>query len=335
MRVLIVGGTGLIGTGIVRILRDRGVDVTILHRTTGGEKGAASVIGDRDRPEDLARALDSGPFDTVIDMVCFRPEQARTAVEAFAGRITQYIFCSTVDVYRKIVDHYPLTEDAVRDPSPTFPYAFGKVECERVFEGAARSGAFALTTIRPAATYLDSAVAPFGSFQLNVERLRAGLPIVLPGDGSSIWTAAHRDDVALAFANAVRNSVAWGRAYHVAGSELLTWNSYWRIVAEAIDIAEPAFVHIPTDVLAALAPSRSEWCIENFQYDNIFDTSAASRDLGFSATVGWREGVSRFPFAFSTPVDVDLARDVDDVASAWASLLAAAVPPASATNRSE
>lgn len=321
MNVLIIGGTGLISTGIVRILQARGTNVTILHRTAGGEQGAEVVIGDRDRREDLARAAAAGPFDAVIDMVCFRPEQAHLAIDVFRGTVPQYILCSTVDVYRKVVDSYPLTEHATRDPSPTFPYAFGKAACERAFEEAAAAGAFALTMIRPAATYFESAVAPFGSFQLDVERLRADKPIVLPGDGTSIWTAAHRDDVALAFVNALGNPRAYGNAYHVAGAELLTWNSYWSIVAEAIGVDRPRFAHIPTEVLRRLSPKRSEWCVENFQYDNIFDTSAAARDLGFTASIGWREGVSTFPFTFDAPVPADLSRDVDAVLADWDAML--------------
>ena len=324
MNVLIIGGTGLISTGIVRILGERGVGVTILHRTPGGEQGADTVLGDRDNVDDLRRALASGPYDAVIDMVCFHPEQARTAVQVFGGTVQHYVFCSTVDVYRKAVDVYPLTEDAPRDPSPTFRYAFAKAACERVFEAAADSGAFSLTTIRPAATYLDSAVAPLGSFQLNVERLRTGRPIILPGDGSSIWTAAHRDDVALAFANALANPYARGQKYHVAGAELLTWNSYWRILSRAAGVERPHFTHIPTEVLARLAPTRSKWCVENFQFDNIFDTSAAARDLGFTATIGWREAVSRFTFTFDTPVDSGLSRDIDAILADWDAMLAAA-----------
>lgn len=331
MDVLLIGGTGLISTGIVRLLRERGAGVTMLHRSAGGEQGADSVLGDRNHRGDLERALDAGPYDAVVDMVCFRPDQAELAADVFAGRVAQYVFCSTVDVYRKTVDHYPLTEDAVRDPSPTFPYAFAKAACERVFEEAAGRGAFALTILRPAATYLDGAVAPFGSYQLNVERLRAGRPIVLPGDGTSIWTAAHRDDVALAFANALGNAAALGSAYHLAGAELLTWNSYWTIVAEALGV-EPRFVHIPTDVLRRLAPRRAEWCAENFRYDNIFDTGAAARDLGFAATIGWREGVSRFPFAFPDVVPADLEHDVDAVLADWEAAIMALPPvPADST----
>lgn len=329
MHVLILGGTGIISTGIVRELLSRGHEVTAVHRGPGEPAtGLVHVAGDRDSLSDLLRAGERRPVDAVIDMICFRPEQAELAIRAFGGRVRQYVFCSTVDVYRKTVDSYPLREDAPRDPSPTFPYAYAKAACERAFESAAGQGAFDLTTIRPAATYADQAVAPMGSYQLYVERLRAGLPIVLHGDGSAIWTVAHRDDVALAFAGALGNPDAVGRAFTVAGEELLTWNSYWRIAAAAIGAPEPRFVHIPTSVLARLSPARAEWCVENFQYDNIFDCSAAAAHLGYRPRIGWRAGAQGLRTGFPSPVDADLKADFEELLAAWERMINSAVPVA-------
>jgi nucleoside-diphosphate-sugar epimerase len=105
--------------------------------------------------------------------------------------------------------------------------------------------------------------------------------------------AAHRDDVGLAFANAAGNEKVYGHAYHAAGESVVTWNQYHQAVAAAIGAPAPRLVHIPTDLLARAAPQGAEWCRENFQYDNIFDNSAASRDLGYRSTIGLEEDVRR------------------------------------------
>lgn len=325
MRVLVLGGTGTISTGVTRQLIARGDVVTLFHRDRAHELADAHhIYGDRANVDDLKRALDSGPFDAVIDMICFTRAEAELAIGVFRGTIPQYVFCSTVNVYTKAVDSYPITEDTPREPLASFAYAYNKALAELSFQEAADTGAFALTIIRPAATYLNSAVAPIGSYQLYIERLRAGLPIVLHGDGSSIWTVAHRDDVAAAFVAALGNSVAFGRAYHVTGEELLTWNSYWRILSEAAGVSDPRIVHIPTDVLAVLGPAESEWCVENFQHNNIFDNSAAARDLGYRYTTHWRDAVNRFDFDFAQPVPKRVRNGFESILDAWSSRLAEA-----------
>jgi nucleoside-diphosphate-sugar epimerase len=291
MRVLILGGTGLISTGITTELLRRGDEVTHLVRgTQPALAGVRTIRGDRRDPAALARAFGRG-HDAVIDMLCFNADEAGLAVEAFGGGDTRYVMCSTVDVYTKPAARLPVDESHERDPDPAFDYAWGKAAAERVLEEAGRRGDLPVTILRPAATYLDSAVPSIGSFDLAVERLLAGLPVILHGDGSGLWAACHRDDVARAFVAAAEVPAAAGRAYNVTGDELLTWNAYWTAVATALSV-EPRFVHIPTDLLAACAPSAAAWCARNFQYDNVFDCSAARRDLGFRCTVTWADGIA-------------------------------------------
>ncbi len=293
MQVLILGGDGLIGTAIARQLVGGGHRVTVLRRgaPSADDHGVRTIRGDRDRRDDLVAARDAATYDAVIDMICFDAARAESAVEVFGGAVPQWIHCSTVDVYRKDTGRYPLRENAERAARPTFPYAVGKIGAELALERAAASGAFALTLIRPAATYAGGAVAPFGSFGLMLERVRDGRPVILPGDGSSIWTAAHRDDVAAAFVGAVGNPVAFDRAYHVAGEELLTWREYWRTLGRAVGV-EPVFAYVPTDLLGRVAGDDATWCVENFQYDNIFDCSAARADLGYHYRTTWEDGVA-------------------------------------------
>jgi nucleoside-diphosphate-sugar epimerase len=162
-----------------------------------------------------------GPFDCVVDMIGYLPEDVQSAIRAFRGRVGQYIFCSTVDVYTKPAQHYPIREDAEQEPSPSFPYALNKAGCENILLEAHRRGDFPLTIIRPAQTYGEGGALVhtlgFGTYYLD--RVRRGKPIIIHGDGSSLWAACHRDDVGRAFAGAVGNAQALGRAYNVTGAE--------------------------------------------------------------------------------------------------------------------
>lgn len=320
MHVLILGGTGLISTAITRQLLDRGVRVTHANRGISPHRFDGEVTSVRARRDDVdaLTALAEGEhFDAVIDMICFTPDEARIAVQALAGRTERYLMCSTVDVFTKPAPAYPLDETGERRPSPAFPYAYRKAECERILEDAFRAGRLPVTILRPAATYADSAVPSVGSFDLALERLRRGLPLIMHGDGSSLWAACHRDDVARAFIGALDNDVTVGRSYNVSGTELLTWDRYWAAVADAVGV-RPEFVHIPTDVLGACAPKLSEWCVQNFQYDNVFSADAAVRDLGFAYTVRWADGIGRaLPGRADRPVAPAERSAYEAILAAW------------------
>ena len=297
MKVLIIGGTGVISTGITPNLLWRGHDVTIFNRgkrETEFRGDFKTLVGDRHDESTFAQQIaDAGPFDCVIDMICFTPKEAEASIKAFAGHTTQVIFCSTVDVYTKPAANYPIREDSERQPRQSFPYAYDKAICERLFEDAHARGDFQLTIIRPAHTYVGGVIDSLRGGAHYYDRILKGRPIVVHGDGQSLWSACHRDDVARAFVNAVGNEATYGKSYHVSGDEWMTWNQYHERVASAIDAPPPNLVHIPTDLLAERFPQDAEWCRENFQYNNIFDTSASKRDLGFRYTIPWEAGIRR------------------------------------------
>ena len=300
MRVLIIGGTGLISTAITRALVARGDDVTLYNRgqtEADISEGYATITGNRkDYAAFEAQMTEAANFDVVIDMIGFVPAEIESAIRAFRGNIGQFIFCSTVDVYTKPARHYPIREDAAREPMPSFPYAYNKAKCERLLEEAHERGDFPVTIIRPAHTYGEGR-GLIHSFGLGgayyFDRIRHGKPIITHGDGSSLWAACHRDDVGQAFAEAAGNNKTFGKGYHTASEEPMTWNQYHQAVAEAMKVPEPELIHIPTDFLFEIAPKAAEWCRENFQYNNIFDNTAAKTDLNFRYTIPFVEGVRR------------------------------------------
>lgn len=299
MKVLIIGGTGLISTATSRLLVASGHDVTHCNRGKSSDefKGKVKEITvDRTRYAELeSRMAEAGKWDCVIDMVCFLAEEAKSAIRAFSRRTRQYIFCSTTDVYTKPPSRFPIREDEERKPLKEFPYAWQKAQCERLLEEAHARGDFALTIIRPSATYGEGrgAVDPFRSEPFYFDRIRKGRPLIVHGDGTSLWTSCHRDDVGRAFARAVGNRKAFGNAYNATGEDCMTWNQYWQGIAEALGKPCPPLVHIPTDILLRAVPNRASWCGVNFQHDNIFVNDAARRDLGFEVTIRWAEGMRR------------------------------------------
>ncbi|RKU18124.1 epimerase [Candidatus Poribacteria bacterium] len=300
MRVLIIGGTGLISTAITRALIARGDTVTLYNRgQTEADipEGYATITGNRkDYTAFEAQMGVVGNFDVVIDMIGFVPADIESAIRAFRDNIGQFIFCSTVDVYTKPAGYYPIREDAEREPMPSFPYAYNKAKCEHLLGKAHERGDFPVTIIRPAHTYGEGR-GLIHSFGLGgayyFHRIRLGKPIITHGDGSSLWAACHRDDVGQAFAEAVGNKKTFGKGYHTASDEPMTWNQYHQTVAQAMNAPEPELLHIPTDLLFEIAPKAAEWCRENFQYNNIFDNAAAKADLNFRYTIPFVEGVRR------------------------------------------
>jgi nucleoside-diphosphate-sugar epimerase len=299
MQVLLIGGTGNIGTAVTRGLLARGDTVTHFNRGKSSDEFSGKVrllTGDRDDFAAFESMIASQPkYDCVIDMIAFHPPQVESAIRAFSGRTGQYIFCSTVDVYTKPAKKYPITEDAERNPSPTFPYAFDKGKCERLLEQARAKSQFPFTSIRPAATYQDGwgPIPLLGTSEGLIKRIRDGKPVIVMGDGSSFWVSAHRDDVGPAFVAAAGNPAAIGKGYHVAGEEWLTWKMYFGAVADVLGVPMPELVHVPTEILVKLAPQDAAWAWMNFQYNNLFDNTLARRELGYRYTIPWREGVRR------------------------------------------
>jgi nucleoside-diphosphate-sugar epimerase len=297
MRILMIGGTGLISTYLTTDLLAQGHAVTLYNRGQSIYPTPAEAVvlhGDRTNyPAFEAAVRDAGCFDAVIDMVGYEPEDGHSVVRAFRGHTGQFIFCSTVDVYGKPATRYPYREDESYGGLNT--YSRSKVDIEKTLWEAYQQGDFPLTIIRPAYTYGEGRgpLYPLGSSTGYLERLRRGRPVIVHGDGTSLWTACHASDVAHAFANAIGNPKALGNAYHTAGEEWMTWDTYHQQVAQAIGAPAPTLVHIPTDLLVKAYPERAAIVQENFLYNNIFDNSAARADLGFAYTIPWVEGVRR------------------------------------------
>ncbi|MBC8134942.1 MAG: NAD-dependent epimerase/dehydratase family protein [Fibrella sp.] len=303
MKVLVLGGTGLISNAITkRMIKRGGFDITHYNRgqrTRTYDSSVATTIGDRYDHAAFVRQMrdlqdGNQRFDVVIEMIGFKPADIESLRESFAGRIGQLIFCSTVDVYSKPPRQYPIPDDANQSHPAPWDYAENKARCEVILEAAHEAGDFPVTILRPAHTYDDGGTLlhSLGGNTSYLDRLRRGLPIITHGDGESLWTSCHAADVATAFVNACGNASAFGEGYAVPGNEWLTWNDIHRTVARAIGGPEPHIVTIPTGLLACLT-NRAHICTVNFRYNNLFDVSRARVDLDFDPRIPFADGVKQ------------------------------------------
>ncbi len=306
MKILVLGGTGTISRYIVSSLAKKGHDIILLnHHEKDCSKWSnvrAEICDRKDYPRFVQTCRRLGPFDCVYDMITFTPEDAKSSVEAFKGLTKQLVFCSTVDVYSKQGVRYPVRESMEKEPLESFPYAFMKKKCEDIFMEADRAGCFHTTILRPAHTYSEGSPKShllFNVFQTPpgasylLDRIRKGKPIIVHGDGMSVWGVTHGSDTASAFVGALGNEKAFGKAYTVAGDECMCYRKYYEAVAEEMHAPAIRFVFIPMDLLLKLEPEKAHLCGENFMYNNVFDNSAAKTDLGMTSNVSWKEGIRK------------------------------------------
>jgi nucleoside-diphosphate-sugar epimerase len=294
LHALIVGGTGLISTGITKHLLARGAQVTMFNRGLRQAvlpEGVQQIVGDRDDREAFVKAFAQRRFDVVFDMICFTPEQAEDSVRAFRGRCEQLVFCSTAAVYGTKVPPHVLVDE--RSPlEPTCHYGRSKAACELAFRRAAEGGAFALTIVRPGHTYgpgsaMDDQQESDGG---TWDRVARGLPVLVAGDGLGLWQSTHRDDCGLFFAHAAQNRKTYGQAYNATRDEVLTWRDYYREVARALD-TRAQVIFVPARWLIAQDPERFDFLAEISRFHNAYSSAKAKADVPeFRARIGLEAG---------------------------------------------
>ena len=298
MNVLIVGGTGLISTGIVKALQARGATITVFNRGQTDDRLGGAVrhlAGDRnDFAAFEATVRVAGPWDVVVDMICFRPDQAASDVRAFAGRCGHFIFCSTVCTYGNTQTIVPTLETTPQNPVST--YGRDKAACERIFLRAHADGKMPVTIFRPSHTYGPggNVINNLGWEATFVDRLRRGRPIVVSGDGHGLWQSAYSEDVGVGFAGAAGNPACLGEAYNIVGDEVVTWDDYTRRTAAAIGAPSPRLVHVPTDLLLAIDRPRYTALEEIFRFHGVYSSAKLKRDVpAYRSATPYAEGVRR------------------------------------------
>ena len=277
IKVLIIGGTGLISTGIVEHLSARGAELTLFNR--GQRKSSLGnlplIVGDRDLPAEFEARLARERFDVVIDMICFSPAQAEATVRACAGRTEQLIFCSTVCTYGTDIPARVLVDETFPQ-KPSSEYARNKLSCEQIFERAAAAGHFQTTIIRPSNSYGPGAslIDQMEFDSVVWDRVANGLPVLCAGDGLGLWQATHRSDVGRLFAYAAGNPKTYGQAFNATRDHVFTWRDYYREAAQALG-TRAELVLAPAGWVVAQNPQRFSFLHEITRYHGAYSSEKA------------------------------------------------------------
>jgi len=271
MKALFIGGTGNISSACVELALARGIEVTLLNRGTSGRpvpNGAQVVNGDIRDPQSVRAALGSRSFDVVAEFVAFTPEHIETDLELFRGRTGQYIFISSASAYQTPPAILPVTESTVLD-NPYWEYSRNKAACEERLVHAYREEKFPITIVRPSHTYSAPYVPVEGGWT-TIDRMLRGEPVIVHGDGTSLWTLTHANDFAKGFVGLMGNAHAIGEAFHITSDEWLTWNQIHEILAAAAGV-KPTLVHVPSDLIAAYDKAWGESLLGDKTHSFILD----------------------------------------------------------------
>jgi nucleoside-diphosphate-sugar epimerase len=332
MKVLFVGGTGMISAAASRMAVSRGFEVYLLNRGARIAElpGSIHLTADMRRPEDVRTALQGLEFDAVVDWIAYTADDVERDIGLFRGRTKQYVFISSASAYQKPPVHYIIKESTPLH-NPFWEYARGKIACEERLLRAHRDESFPVTIVRPSMTYdanFPIALGGWGSYTL-ADRLLRGLPIIVHGDGSSLWVVTHADDLAQGLLGLLGNDWAVGEAFHITSDEVLTWNQIYGHIAEALGVEANA-VHIASDFIARVAPELAGSLLGDKTWSVVFDNSKIKEFVpDFHATIAFRDGIRRTLDWFAADerrrrVDQAVHAEMDRILRAYAGTTAAA-----------
>ncbi len=296
MKVLFIGGTGFISTAVSRQLVAAGVDLFLLHRGASHDAlpGVHHLTANIHEPAAVHTVLRDSHFDVVVDWIAYTPDDIERDLALFSGRTKQYIFISSASVYQKPPASYRIIESTPLY-NPYWAYARDKIACETRLLQAYREDGFPVTIVRPSLTYdpnFPIAIGGWGCYTL-ADRLKNGQPIIVHGDGSSLWVVTHADDVARGLLGLIGNGQALGHAFHITSDEVLTWNQIYESIADALG-AEAKIVHIPSDFIARVDPDLGASLLGDKTWSVVFDNSKIKAFVpGFQATIPFRDGIRR------------------------------------------
>lgn len=325
MKVLFIGGTGIISTACTALVAERGMEVTLLTR---GEHASVLPAGVKTLRSDvndpaLVQKLEHASFDTVVDFIAFTPADVERDLALFRGRTRQFVFISSASTYQKPATHYLITESTPL-ANPHWQYSRDKIACEERLLKAYREEGFPVTIVRPSLTYGETQIPlVLNSWERSytaVDRMIRGQKMVVPGDGSSLWVITHNTDLAKGLVGLLGHEQAVGHAFHITSDEVLTWDQMFRIVGNALRV-EPQLVHIPSDFIVSCWPDKRGTLTGDKSVSVVFDNTKIKRFVpGYCATTSFAEGIRRSLAWF----DADPARkQIDQETNAkWDKLIA-------------
>jgi nucleoside-diphosphate-sugar epimerase len=324
LRVLFIGGTGVISSACSRVAVEHGIDLFVLNRGRSTDRplppGVTMLRADAREPRSVRQEIKDLDFDAVVDWVAFTPDQVRTDIELFSGRTGQYVFISSASAYQTPPARVPVTESTPLR-NPFWAYSRGKIACEDLLVAAYREQGFPATIVRPSHTY-DQTSVPFDGRWTVLGRMLAGKPVIVHGDGTSLWTLTHNEDFARAFVPLLAHTRTLGDAIQITSDDVLTWNQIAEALAAALGVSAQV-VHVPSDAIAAADPDWGAGLLGDKAHSMIFD-NAKVRGLvpGWRAVIPFEQGAREIADWYRADparqvTDARLDAVMDKLAAAW------------------
>ncbi len=325
MKVLFIGGSGIISSAVSRLAIERGIELYHFNRGKSHRKieGVKHIYGDIRNVNETKETLKNYHFDVIVNWITFTPDQARADIEIFAEITNQYIFISSASAYEKPISKLPITEETPLI-NPFWQYSRDKANCERILMEAIQNLSFPATIVRPSHTY-DNTLIPTDWGYTILDRMLKGKKVIIHGDGTSLWVLTHNTDFAVGFVGLFGKKEALGEAYHITSDELLTWNQIYQMMADELEVELKA-VHIPSDFIAKHNPEHGAGLLGDKSHSVIFDNSKIKRLVPeFQCKVPFSEGVKELIAWYKNNKDWQVVNDkintsVDEIIQAYEKL---------------
>jgi nucleoside-diphosphate-sugar epimerase len=323
-RVLFIGGSGVISSACSRVAVDSGIELFVLNRGRSTARplppGVNVLQADIREPATVRDVINDLDFDAVVNWVAFIPGQVRTDIDLFRGRTGQYVFISSASAYQTPPARMPVTESTPLR-NPYWQYSRDKIACEDLLVRSYREEGFPATIVRPSHTY-DATLVPFDGGWTVLGRMLAGKPVIVHGDGTSLWTLTHHDDFARAFVPLLGHPRTLGEAIHITSDDVLTWNQIAEALAAALGVT-PRLVHVPSDAITAADPEWGAGLLGDKAHSMVFD-NAKLRSIvpGWRAVIPFEQGAREIvEWYLADPArqvtDAALDAVMDKLAAAW------------------
>ena len=291
MKVLFIGGTGIISSAVSKLAVSQGIELYHFNRGKSHRltENVVQIRGDIRNVEESKKILKNQFFDVVVNWINFLPEHVKSDIDIFSGKTSQYIFISSASAYEKPVQKLPITEDTPLI-NPFWQYSRNKAACEKILLDAWKADNFPVTIVRPSHTY-DNTLIPTDWGYTIIDRMLQGKKIIIQGDGTSIWVLTHNSDFAAGFTGLFGKKEAIGEAYHITSDELLTWNQIYNLMANELGVKLNA-VHIPSDFIARFDPDYGAGLLGDKAHSVIFDNSKIKKLVpGFECKIPFSTGI--------------------------------------------
>lgn len=317
MKALFIGGSGIISSASTSLAIDKGIELYHLNRGISDSKrpsppGVIILNSDIRNFEQTSKVLEGLTFDVVVDWISFVPEHLENNLKLFKGKAKQYLFISSASAYQTPPKSLPVTEDTLLD-NPFWLYSRNKIACEKYLRQNASEYGMKYTIVRPSHTY-DKTLLPFDGGYTVVKRMLDGKPVVVPGDGTSIWTITNHRDFAVGLVGLLGNPKALDNYFHITNDEWLTWNQIYNTVGEAFGV-KPNLVHVPSEIIAKFSPEIGDGILGDKQHSMIFDNSKIKAVVpDFNCKISFMEGVKEIAVWFMNNPSAQIADKIlDDI----------------------